>query len=388
MISALRKLFKKSHETKIRPNIVLVLLDQFRTDALGCHPVFEQLKQKGVFFGKAITYAPYTLASCHATFTGMYGRENGVDAYTKSDHYDEKNCFSLADYLSDAGYYTSAYTFSKILIPKSGFTRFNIVSEDDETDVTKSHLDELDRSFLQNKPFFTYLHHGEIHHNVVKDVIKKYSIDDERYFGEDNLSGNKERYQAYAHDAGEYLQSIVSHIKEKDPDGETLIIVMTDHGGSNGEKQGEKAYGSFTYDYSIKIWYYMIWPKILEPGTIINNQVRTIDILPTILEITGIKPKKNKKEIKGDSLIPVINGHDTEERWAYSETGGVDGPFPSPDVANVRCVTDGKWKLIQNTTTNKFELYDLINDPEEEKNLYGVEQDQQQRLWEKMIEYI
>ena len=371
-----------------QPNVVIVLLDQFRSDVLDTHKIFDKLKEKGAFFSKAITYAPYTLASCHATFTGMYGRDNGVDAYTKSHHFDSKNCFTISDYLKAEGYFTCGYTFSSILIPHNGFDELNIITEDEETDITANQISLLDRCYSKKSPFFAYLHYGEIHHDVVREVIKPFSIDDERYFGESNLEVNKARYRKYAEKAGEYLEKIVKFINEKDKDNNTIVIVMTDHGSSNGEKVGEKAYGSFTYDYSIKVWYYFIFPKIIKPGTIVDAQVRTIDILPTILDLIGIPVNKRKKKLLGESLLPIITGENNMDRIAYSETGGVDGPYPSPDSPNIRCITDGKWKLIHNVTTNKFELYNLSVDPNETENLYSKETAQSERLWQEMIQYI
>ena len=42
---------------------------------------------------------------------------------------------------------------------------------------------------------------------------------------------------------------------------------MADHGGGVGEKPGEKSYGVFTYDYSIKMWLYLVHPKCWYPTT-------------------------------------------------------------------------------------------------------------------------
>ena len=368
------------------PNIFLILLDQFRNDARDVHHFFAQMAEQGVLFSQTITYAPYTLASCHATLTGMYGRENGVNAYTKSDHFDARQCYTMAQYLAAAGYHTRAYTFSPILLPHSGFDVFTSVSEEEEKDILASHRREIDAVFARPEPCFSYLHYGEIHHDVVKQVIKRYGNFDEEYFG--NQEQNRQRYRQFASQAGEYLEQVVSYIREKDPDGDALIIVMTDHGSSNGERPGEKAYGTFTYDYSIRIWHYWLWPGRLPSGQEITSQVRTIDILPTLLDLLGLKPKSGKKPVMGSSLLPVIRGEDRENRLAFSETGGVDGAYPSPNSPNVRCVRDGRWKLIQNTTTNQFELFDLVVDPGEENNLYGKEIPQAERLWCRMTDFI
>lgn len=369
-----------------RPNVVMILLDQFRNDARESHPIFETLLKKGVLFSQTITYAPYTLASCHATFTGMYGRSNGVDAYTKSDQYDEHTCFSIPQYLKEAGYYTRGYTFSPILIPHPGFDSLKIVPEDEETNILKNHLAELSQCYEQSRPFFSYLHYGEIHHQVLREVIQKYEIFDDQYFG--HLEENKKRYQEYTRQAGEYVECLLEFIQQSDPEGNTLVILLTDHGAGNGEKPGEKAYGTFTYDYSIRIWQYWVWPKALPQNKEINWQVRTIDILPTLLDLLKITPKSNKKSLMGASLLPVMEGKEKDHRLAFSETGGVEGAYPSPDAPNIRCVRDGRWKLIHNVTTQYFELYDLEKDPEETQNLYAECPEQADRLWRKMLEYL
>jgi arylsulfatase A-like enzyme len=384
MLSKIKKMF--SSDKGPRPNVVIILLDQFRDDARDVHPVFSKLAQNGILFSQTITYAPYTLASCHATFTGMYGRQNGVDAYTKSDRFDKKGCYSVAQYLKDAGYHTRAYTFSSILIPHSGFDKVNIIPEDEETGILDSHISELNECYGQDKPFLSYLHYGEIHHDVVREVIKKFDMYDKRYF--ENLKENRERYRRYAQMAGDYLDKLVDHIKAKDPDDNTIIVVLTDHGSSNGERPGEKAYGTFTYDYSIKIWQYWLWPKVLPSGMEVEWQVRTIDILPTILDLLQLTPKHGKKPIMGQSLLPMIRQEEDGHRVAFSETGGVDGAYPSPSDPNIRCVRDGKWKLIHNKTTNQFELYDLENDAEESNNLYGTNPEQAELLWRQMVNYL
>ena len=124
------------------------------------------------------------------------------------------------------------------------------------------------------------------------------------------------------------------------------------------------------------------FPKGLEIG----HLVRSIDILPTILEILNLKEKSGYKKIQGKSFLPLIYGKN-EERIAYSETGGLGGPTPSPEKHNVRSVRTNKWKLIYNETSKKKELYNLENDPREKNNLTGNSQDIEDSLWQEMMKF-
>ncbi|MBT6564325.1 MAG: sulfatase-like hydrolase/transferase [Candidatus Scalindua sp.] len=380
------KFLKSEKSNNSHPNIIMILLDQYRNDARVCHGIFEKLKERGVLFSETITYAPYTLASLHAAFTGMYGVNNGVDGYTKSNHYDKKGCLTLAEYLQGAGYYTRGYTFSPILFPSEGFDNLQIVPEEKESDVLLSHQKELEICFNQERSFFCYLHYGDIHHEIVREVIRKYDDFDTRYFG--HIEENRKRYLQYASSAAVYTDKIINTIDKLDTKKNTLLIVTTDHGGGIGEKPGEKAYGIYTYDYSICVWLYLIYPSILPVNKEFDIQVRTIDILPTIMDLLNIKPSRRHKNIQGKSLLPIIREEETLERVAFSETGGVEGPHPSPDKANVKCIRQNGWKLIYNLSTSKMELYDLSADPEEINNLAQSNRSKMEELWSKLAEYL
>jgi len=106
--------------------------------------------------------------------------------------------------------------------------------------------------------------------------------------------------------------------------------------------------------------------------------------MPTIMEINNILPDNSYLGIQGESLLSLIESsffskfrsffsdNHSNERIAYCETGGLFGPWPSPKAPNVKCVRNNEWKLIHNLTPGSWELYDLINDPGEMKNLIGT----------------
>ena len=74
----------------------------------------------------------------------------------------------------------------------------------------------------------------------------------------------------------------------------------------------------------------------------------------------------DKKE--GKSLFPIQQND--EDREVFAETGGLYGPWPSPEKHNVFCLKKDHKKIIYNNTPNTWEFYNLENDPEEKHNIF------------------
>ena len=160
---------------------------------------------------------------------------------------------------------------------------------------------------------------------------------------------------------------------------------MTDHGCSLGERKGEKCYGVFTYDYTIRTFAYFIYPELIPQNIEIKDLTRTIDVMPTVLDILGIPLKEGYKKMQGTSLLPLMIGtQDQPEREAYIETGGLGGPNPSPYKPNIKAIRTREWKLIYNETTGKKELYNLENDPEELRDVSAIHSEVLQELLDKI----
>lgn len=368
-----------------RPNVILLTVDMVRNDMLGRFPVFTKLKEKGVLFSQMITYAPYTIASLHAIFTGLYGKDSKVDAYFKPVKFDKDRCYTLTQYLKDCGYYTQADVMAELTLPKSGFDVFALHDEYNE-DLLSRHkklIEDTARS-KAGKNFFLYIHCSNVHTDIVLNVIKKYQPFDENYFGK--LEENLKRYESYVQRAANYLEEIILTVDRHNLWEDTIFVVLSDHGCGIGEKPGEKAYGVYTYDYSIKVFAYFIYAKLLPRGKDITLQVRSVDIMPTILDMLNIPARPEYKALEGRSLLPIINGQEAGDRIAFSETGGLEGPHPSPYSPNVKCVRTPEWKLIYNTTTQKKKLYDLKGDPQELNNCLEKYPDIAAGLWNTLKE--
>lgn len=367
---------------KQQPNIIMIMLDQLRVDRLPEAAIFEQLKQYGTLFSGKVTYAPYTLASVYAVFSGMYGNKNGVDAYYAALDFDKENCYTLTQYLKDRGYFTKADIVSKILVPHQGFSEVSVYDEFN-VDLAARHSKIISDVSKKQDLFFLYLQCGHIHTEMVKNVISRYSDFDDEYF--DNQEKNSQQYNTYVKQAGLYMSRVFATCKNLNLLENTIFVIFSDHGCGVGERKGEKCYGVFTYDYSIKTFAYFIYPDSIPSNLEISKLTRTIDITPTILDMLDIPQRKESKRMQGVSLLPLVKGLPEQAREAYIETGGLGGPNPSPYKPNIKTIRTQEWKLIHNESIDKKELYNLQDDPKELQDLVATHPKVVQELWDKMI---
>jgi tetratricopeptide (TPR) repeat protein len=118
----------------------------------------------------------------------------------------------------------------------------------------------------------------------------------------------------------------------------------------------------FVYDAAIRVPL-MLWrPGRLPAGVVVNAPVRVIDLAPTLLELVGAPPMP---AAQGRSLMPLITASsgDAESRSVYAETYL---PQFYMNWAPLRMLRDRNWKYID---APRPELYDLIHDPGELRNL-------------------
>lgn len=370
----LSNLFKKK-----KPNIIVLMIDGGgREDALNLIPYYSKLKKESVFIKNLIAYAPYSIGCLNAFFSGMNGNLNGVDGYYKSYNFDKKHIFTLTQYLKEQGYHTELDFVIEDVIPAQGFDKIRTFGKDEtkDVDLIKRHSEILAQ--LKNKePFFVFLDYNKLALSLVPTAIKKYDDFSEEYFKD--KESNFKRFVGWLEDSGKYAEAILQKIKDLGLYDNSIIVLFSDHGCSVGDKIGERVYGSYLYDYTLKCWAYILGKK-LPKGLEINKQLRHIDIAPTIMDLLNIPLKDCYKPMQGKSFLPFINGKE-EERIAYSETGGLGGPTPSPEEHNVQSIRTDEWKLIYNKTNKKRELYSLIGDKEEKNNLAGKGMEIEGKLW-------
>lgn len=157
-----------------------------------------------------------------------------------------------------------------------------------------------------------------------------------------------------------YIEEIVAFDKnikgllDRIPD-DSVVIITGDHGDFLGEK-GEYAHRGLLYNKLLHVPLIVKMPNKNLKYSNVNFPVNTVDIVPTILDFIDIPPADI---VDGVSFLPIIEGEqDISQRNIIGEAGSYH-----------MSVINYPWKLIANYNEKRFELYNLIEDSEEEQNL-------------------
>ncbi len=349
------------------PNIFLITIDTLRADHVHCYgyeqiqtPALDQIAKEGIRFTQAFTPSPITNSSHTSILTGLLPSSHGVSDFgvpLAPTHP------TLAELLATRGYHTAAFIGAVILDSKSlapGLDRgFEFYDNFPEHASTKSRWGRLERrgleveqhaeSWLSKHPdgaHFVWAHFYDPHDPYEPPPPYSNIYKDRLYDGE----------IAYADSA---LGHFLAYLKKQGWYDGALIVVVGDHGEGLGEHH-EDTHGIFLYDSTTHVPLLVKLPNGRAAGKGIDAQVRTTDIVPTILDLLGL-PMPEK--LDGTSLTPLFTGGEATSRTVFGQT---DYPLRF-GWAPLRSVRTEAFKFIE---APKPELYDLRSDSRELQNKY------------------
>ena len=168
------------------------------------------------------------------------------------------------------------------------------------------------------------------------------------------------------------VASNIHNMREKSKQNKIKNLKLSEYEKRNMTKSrmGE---GHHLYDDVVKVPLILSGFKINH--NVITQQVRHVDIFPTILDLID---EKNKNNTDGCSLKSLMNNENIEELYAYIESP----PTIIKNTEKIVGVRTKKFKYIRNLNdkTKNIELYDLENDPLEEKNIVESNIDDTKKL--------
>src|SRR5262249_35834350 len=134
------------------------------------------------------------------------------------------------------------------------------------------------------------------------------------------------------------------------------IALTSDHGEALGD-HGELVHGFFLYEATLRVPLLLRGPGV-RPGTRVPIVARSVDLFPTILELSGVPAPHTSYAVAGRSLALVVRGAAAtlDEAPAFAESLTPRIHYGWSDLRSVR---DGRWKFI---LAPRPELYDLARD--------------------------
>jgi arylsulfatase A-like enzyme len=173
--------------------------------------------------------------------------------------------------------------------------------------------------------------------------LERAGIDRQSYFGtRRGLYDETMTHQDHA------LEELVAALKKRGEWENTLLVIGSDHGHPAGtfarfgrgllEPQPEPWQGALFDAYATRIPLIWIWPGRIVAGRRIDQPVSMIDVLPTILDLTGLP---QPEVLQGHSLAPLLRGQSMEAAPVILDEFRVDEP--SGEMVGNLEIIDGRW---------------------------------------------
>jgi len=405
-----------------RPNVLFILTDDQRFDALGCAgnpiirtPNIDRLAGEGIRFERAFVTTPICAASRASILTGTYERTHTY-TFTKPPLARSFTDISFPVRLREAGYRTGFVGKFGVTVAKDvetemfDFARFDGLPYVQTINGVERHMTEVEgeevveflRGVAPGHPFCMiwcpWAPHADddnpkqyfwppamdgLYEDVVIPVPEMAApryYEAQPSFLKNTMSRTRwgwrfdtpDKYQSMV--KGYYrmisgidlvLGRIRNELARLGLDGNTVIIYTSD----NGYFLGERGYADkwLMYDLSIRVPLVVYDPRAprASRGLVKRDMVLNIDLGPTLMDLAGIAVPP---QVQGRSLRPLLGRRTPawrteifcEELWDH------------PEIPRSECVRTERWKYIQYPAHPEYvELFDLANDPDEKRNLAG-----------------
>ncbi|MCD6598166.1 MAG: sulfatase-like hydrolase/transferase [Bacteroidales bacterium] len=279
------------------------------------------------------------------------------------------------------------------------------------TDVfTDLAIDFIDKRVEKEQPFYVQLHFHAVHAPLHPKAPDKY------YNKFDSKSFILNNFYAHVLAVDENVRRLENYLKEKGLAENTIIVFTSDNGGSIGRRSTMPGNAPFRGHKGmhlmggIKVPLFFYWPKGIKTPEKNDQLVSALDILPTVLDATGINPPE---EIDGKSLLPYLKNksinpvHDYlvwsgihARTWGFMKQYNIYPEVPSRNMApyawvvvkdgySLRYVGEtrkGHYKDIPEGKSAYYEMYNINVDPGERNDLLNTKPkifEELKAIWEK-----
>lgn len=395
------------------PNVLLVTLDTTRADHLSCYgyttettPNIDGLARDGARFGRAVSTAGITPMSHSSILTGLNNYKHGMRVFYSPDvsHKLKESVETMPEILGANGWQTAAmvssYPVSQVYGLDQGFDTFSTGLDLDDHDFTKQQqhetawfdgpgngtqrrgdytVDEALRWLDErgDDPWCLWVHMFDVHDFSVvppAEFMEPFGIEYDPNASLQHPEWRDRMYDPELSFMDLQVGRLLGWLKDNGQWDETIVVVTADHGQGlmDGFERHKWQKHRLLYDWCLQVPLVVRIPGEAS-GQVIENQVRTIDVLPTVLDALDLP----LPAVEGESLLGLMRGEiEAEPRLAYADALNLEDEhsprtkLPPNCIDNLFCVTDGRWKMIWHQRyPRRSQLFDLRTDPGETRNV-------------------
>lgn len=399
-------------------NVILITIDSLRADYVGCcsgqkvqgqksTPNLDGFAKDGLAFNKAFAQAPYTRGSFSSLFTSQYPSVASTPNGVLSDNP------TIAEILRKSGYHTAGFHSNPFLSKAFGYDRgFDIF--DDSLFPTKLpqrlHLaanklfrmvrrqpylaaDGVNRKALAwlkrvSQPFFLWVHYMDTHgpyqpkggftylNKIRAERLWHKAVTEPDLITSGELKVLRSGYCEEVRHMDKHLGSFLQALSTLGLNDNSLIAVLADH--------GDGFYEHRQFSHPRQLYEELVWVPLIvklpgmNQGKVISRPVGLIDVVPTIID--ALELKGDEELFEGHSLLPLLKDEHSESvpDWVISEAT----PDREYDLLSIRT---REWEFILNEGGETRELYNLVEDPQEQINLINGRPGVAKELEEKLL---
>jgi arylsulfatase A-like enzyme len=368
--------------------IVLIDIGTLRADHLGCYgyqrdtsPNLDALASESVLFEWAFSQAPNTAPSQASIFTGLYPGTHGLISDEARLPAEAK---TLAEALAERGYITAAFVDGGYLSSDFGFDQgFRLY--DNSRGGGLAAIGPKAITWLEehaSDDFLLVVHTYDAHApysppDSHRDLyLQEIAPSAEGPEAAEDIAYAKALYDAEIRFVDDWIGMIVQSLSALGLDERATIAVVADHGEEfmeHGSVSHETLYSTVT-----RVPMMVRLPGGMRAGTV-SSIVETIDLMPTLLELSGVPQPAG---IQGESLLPLIRGERQPPYLAFGESSFFGGQ---------RFVAMDGYHMIMSVAGEGVELFNYLYDPLELDDLSADEPDRVEVLrrkldsWEEMV---
>lgn len=405
-------------------SLLLITVDTLRADRLSLmgnarntSPSIDAWASDGVVFDLAYAPRGQTWSSLTSLFTGKYPIAHGVR--TNGDQLRAEHQ-TLAEWLKAEGFATGAFITNMGEAPNRGFDEKAIFRDPSRPQF------EWDREavrrtigFLEQhrgERFFAWIHLMDPHEPYLppppydawvgdyagpytgrSDQLDRVALDPSLPFDARDKAAILALYDGQIGSTDAQVARLLAALAKLGLDGETLVILTSDHGEELLDHNRYAFHSASIYDAVLRVPLVVKLPGRIGGGRRIAAAVELIDVPPTVFDLLSLPVPP---AIQGESLVPLLDGTRAErrKREAFFEWSPPGRQRRHGAADRVFALRQGKWKLVSNPgglrpwnrpypqvpgsgfSLARIELYDLEADPHETRNLAAAEPEVVSRL--------